>query len=84
MVIQVGKEPDPAKRIRVSQGKRLRRVRKLRQISAHDFAKALDVTDGAVYQWETGLHTPRQSLQVQIAHILDVPWSSIFGLDEVA
>ena len=84
MVIKFGKEPDPAKRIRLGQGNRIRSTRKLRQMSIEDFAAAVGVTPGAVSQWETGRFAPRQHVQVKIATVLDVPWSSLFGLDEVA
>lgn len=84
MVIQLGHEPDPAKRIRKAQGKKLRQARKLKQISRQELADALKVTVGAVSQWENGTTSPRQHHQLAIAKHLDIPWSFIFGLDDQA
>lgn len=84
MVLKVGHEPNPAKRIRQKQGETMRKIRLLREKSIHDLAEAVGVTDGAVSQWETGRFTPRQEIQVRIAKALDVPWSTIFGLDAEA
>jgi len=84
MVIKYGREADPAKRIRLSQGSRIRQARKIKGISIEDFAGKLGVTPGAVSQWETGRFAPRQAAQVAIARELDVPHSLLFGLDEVA
>lgn len=81
MVIRMGHEADPAKRRRQRQGETIRKVRKLREMSADQLAEACGVTVGAVSQWETGRFTPRQEMQVRIARALDVPWSTIFGLD---
>lgn len=81
-MVTFGKELDPATRIRKTQGREIRRIRKMRKIEIHDFAAQLGVTQGAVSQWETGRYTPRQHVQVKIATVLDVPWSSIFGLDQ--
>lgn len=81
MVTRLGVEPERGKRIRQTQGATIRNVRTLRGLSIHDFAHAVGVTDGAVSQWETGRFTPRQEVQVRIAEVLNVPWSTIFGLD---
>lgn len=63
----------------------IRKLRQFQQLSIADFAEALDVTPGAVSQWECGRFTPRQHIQVAIAKLLQVPHSAIFGLDaEVA
>lgn len=82
MVIKLGTEPDPRRRIRKRQGEAIRKVRQLKQISIAEFAEQLAVTPGAVSQWETGRFSPRQTMQVRIARVLDVPWSMIFGLDQ--
>lgn len=85
MVRQIGTEQDPAKRIRQRQGKTLRQIREMRGLSMEELASKVGVTDGAVSQWETGRFSPRQHHQVSLARALDVPWSTIFGLDgEVA
>lgn len=84
-VVTFGKQPDVAKRIRERQGATIRKVRALRGLSIQDLAEACNVTPGAVSQWENGTFSPRQALQVAIAKALDVPWSTLFGLDgEVA
>jgi transcriptional regulator with XRE-family HTH domain len=84
MVIKVGVEPDVAKRIRGKQGALIRKVRELRGLTIEEFATQVNVSPGAVSQWETGRFTPRQHLQVEIAKALDVPWVMIFGLDDAA
>lgn len=80
-MMQIGHDPDPAKRRRVRQGQTIRKIRTLRQMSVAELAERCDVTVGAVSQWETGRFTPRQEMQVRIARALDVPWSTIFALD---
>jgi transcriptional regulator with XRE-family HTH domain len=81
MVIKVGVEPDAAKRIRARQGAVIRKVRELRGLTIEELAEKVSVTPGAVSQWECGRFTPRQHLQVKLASVLDVPWSTLFGLD---
>lgn len=81
MITKVGTERDPAKRIRKRQGKAIRQVRKMRGLSGRELAVLVGVTPGAMSQWETGLHSPRQHHQTALATALDVPWSTIFGLD---
>lgn len=81
MVIQVGQEQDPAKRIRVRQGVMIRKTRMLRYLSIAEFAEQLNVHISAVSQWENGTTSPRQAKQIQIAKVLDVPHSMLFGLD---
>jgi len=83
MVIKYGKEMDPLKRIRLAQGDRIRKAR-TPKMSITELAEACGVTPGAVTQWETGLFTPRQAMQIKIARALDVPHSFLFGMDEVA
>lgn len=85
MVTQIGTEKDPAKRIRQRQGKAIRQVRQMRGMTIEELASVVGVTDGAISQWETGRFSPRQHHQVAVAKALDVPWSTLFGLDgEVA
>lgn len=80
-MIQIGNDPDPVRRRRVRQGSTIRKVRRMREMSRTQLAKECGVTVGAVSQWECGRFTPRQEMQVRIARALDVPWSTIFGLD---
>lgn len=81
MVTQIGTEKDPAKRIRQRQGRAIRQVREMRGLTLEELARAVGVTDGALSHWETGRHSPRQHHQAAIARALDVPWSTLFGLD---
>lgn len=84
-VITVGHEPDPRSRRRHRQGALIRKLRHMRDMTIEEFAEVVGVTPGAVSQWETGRFTPRDEMQLRIARALDVPWSTIFGLDaEVA
>jgi transcriptional regulator with XRE-family HTH domain len=91
MVQTVGREPDPAKRLRKKQGARLRDVRKnfrgltLEQVADRMRGHGVDVTPQSISMWETGVTTPRPHMQVAVCRVLDVMPSSIFGLDtEVA
>lgn len=81
MVTKVGTEKDPAKRIRQRQGKAIRQVREMRGMTNRELAELVGVTPGAISQWETGTHSPRQHHQAKVARVLDVPWSTLFGLD---
>lgn len=75
----------PAEAIRRRQGAEIRKFRKFRSLSQAALAGQVGVTKAAVSDWERGASTPRQHLQVEIAKALEVPWSSLFGLDrEVA
>ena len=85
MVRTFGKEPDPAKRINLRQGREIRKIRSMRGMSASALAEAVGVSAGAISQWETGRVSAKNVHQLAVAAALDVPWSSIFGLDgEVA
>lgn len=81
MVIKVGREPDPAKRIRQRQGLLIRKLRTYNQLSVQEFAQKCEVHESAVSHWETGRYTPRPAMQVKIAAALGVPWSTVFSLD---
>ena len=92
MVIQLGHEPNPAKRLRQKQGKTLRQIRvDFRQLSMVQVVERMSALDGititqqAISQWERGETTPRPHLKVAICKVLDVHPSSIWNLDaEVA
>ena len=91
MVITVGHELDPARRLRQKQGKRIKEMRAFRKLTLRQLAAAMSqqqgitITAAAISAWEQGQSTPRQHLQVSLAKALDTPWSSLFGLDgEVA
>lgn len=72
---------DLGARLRRVQGMEIRARRKRLGITIAEFAATLDVTPGAVSQWETGRFSPRMHHQVAIAESLDARWSDIFGLD---
>lgn len=88
----LGREPDPAKRLRKKQGDRLRDIRsKFRQLSVQEVVDRMNELDGisitqqAVSLWERGETTPRPHMQVAICRVLDVHPSTIWNLDaEVA
>ena len=92
MVIQLGHEPNPAKRLRQKQGALLRQIRtEFRRKTVAQVVAAMNALDGititqqAVSQWERGETTPRPHLKVAICRVLDVHPSSIWNLDgEVA
>lgn len=92
MVYKVGREPDPAKRIRQRFGSQIQTLRKFRKMSVTDLARAitergaaagvsLTVTPAAVVQWETGKTSPRPVMQIAIAEALETTWLSIFSLE---
>lgn len=74
----------PAEAIRLRQGKKIREYRQHWKKSQATLADELGVTKAAVSEWERGVSTPRQHLQLDIAKALHAPWSILFGLDEVA
>lgn len=86
MVIKSGREPDPAKRIRLKQGNLIRQIRTMRGMSRQELADAIaeqgvTITVHSVSQWENAVASPRPVMTIAIAKALDVPWSTIFSLD---
>ncbi len=71
----------PAAAIRQRQGDEIRKFRGFRKLSQSGLADVVGVTKAAVSEWERGESSPRPHIQVAIARALDVPWSTIFGLD---
>lgn len=71
----------PAAAIRRRQGGEIRKFRQFKKLSQAVLADMVGVTKAAVSEWERGASSPRQHLQVEVARALDIPWSSIFGLD---
>ena len=84
MVIRMGQEADPAKRIRQRQGASIKQVRLLRDIDRATLAATVGVTVSALTQWENGVTAPRQLHQVAIALALNVPHAVLFNLDGLA
>jgi transcriptional regulator with XRE-family HTH domain len=89
-MISLGHEPNPAKRIRLAQGSKLRALREFRGWTLRVLAEkmseqeGISVTSAAISEWERGVSTPRQHMQVAVARALDTPWASVFSLDERA
>lgn len=84
-VVLVGNTPNSsAEAIRARQGRMIRQYRTTWKMSQEQLAESVGVTKAAVSEWERGVSTPRQHLQVSIARTLRAPWAIIFGLDEVA
>lgn len=88
MVRTFGHEPDPAKQLRLKQGGRLKEARtKFRKLTLEQLATKMSeggvaVTPQAISLWERGGATPRPHMQVAVCRALDVPHSSIYGLDQ--
>lgn len=83
-VMQFGSEPDPLVRLRHRQGAAIKTARRMRGMTGTALAEAIGRTQGAVSQYESGRVTPPQDVQIAIARVLDVPWSLLFSVDEVA
>ncbi len=66
-------------------GDRLRAERQARALTLKQMAETISavapVTAQAVNQWERGHTSPTPAMQLAVARALDVPWSTIFGLD---
>ena len=88
-VITLGRDPDPAHRLRTSQGAKLRTTRELRGLSQHHVARIMErngvtITPQAISQWERGETTPRPHMRVAVARALDIAPSTIWNLDDEA
>lgn len=92
MIYKVGRESDPAVRIRQRFALQIQTMRKFRKLTVTDLARAitergtdagldLRVTPAAVVQWETGKTSPRPVMQLAIAEALETTWLSIFSLE---
>lgn len=86
-MIVVGTDPNPAQRLRHVQAKKIRALRNLRGLTLRSLADEMcklpniSVTSAAISEWERGVSTPRQHMQVALAKALDTTWSSLFDLD---
>lgn len=56
---------------------RIREAREKAGMTQAEFARALGVTQGAVYQWENGLTSPRLKVLVTMAELLKVPLNDL-------
>lgn len=48
-------------------------------LSVRDVMKALDVSDGAVYQWETGVTVPRVPMLLKLAELFHCSTDELLG-----
>ena len=55
----------------MSVGERITELRKLREMSQGDLAKAMSVSRQAVSKWENGLNSPDTIKLIQLAEVLD-------------
>lgn len=58
----------------------LKILRKQRNIKQSEMAAALNVTQGAVANWEKGLRAPSLDILPDIARLLDVSIDQLFGI----
>ena len=58
----------------------LKTLRKQRKIKQSEMAAALNVTQGAVANWEKGLRAPSIDILPGIARLLDVSIDQLFGI----
>lgn len=59
-----------------------RTARKAAGLSVRDVCKALNVSDAAVYQWETGVTTPTASRLKQLAQLYHCSVDQLLAVDE--
>lgn len=79
----------PSEAMRLRQGNKIKEYRKLRLShglpgSQQWLAAQCGVTKAAVSEWERGLSSPRQHLQLEIAKALNAPWYVLFAPPEAA
>lgn len=79
-VLTLGKEPDPAKRLRKAWGNNIMQLRELRQMSRDELANAVGVSSAAVGQWERGETAPRSHHQIAVADALNCEHSVVFPM----
>lgn len=88
--ITIGKEEDPARRLRVKWGQSIRSCRGIRELSLRQLADRMNdfgcpVTAAAIGMWERGETAPRPHHQVGVCKALGMPHSVVFQIaDEVA
>lgn len=79
-IIAVGRETDPAKRLRKAWGENIARLRALRGLTRADLAQRVGVTEQAVGTWERGETSPRPHLQIAVAAALDCEHGVVFPM----
>lgn len=63
-------------------GKRLRELRKQKNLSQEKLAEAVGVAPFTVYRWETALDAPEFDRLEQIAQALDTPVKDLFDFPQ--
>lgn len=79
-VVSIGREQDPAKRIRKAWGDNIAQLRALRAMSRAALANKVGVTEAAVGMWERGETAPRPHIQIAIANALDCDHGVVFPM----
>lgn len=62
-------------------GQRIKEIRQDKNLNQRDFAKLINVTQGALCRWERGENTPSIEILYQIANILNVSSDYLIGLE---
>lgn len=79
-MVTVGREPDPAKRLRKAWGVNIAHLRELRGLTRAELAERVGVTEQAVGTWERGESSPRPHLQIAVAEALDCEHGVVFPM----
>lgn len=88
-MIQIGREPDPAKRLKQAWGAAIRQVREMQGLTLDEVAEAMTqagcrITPQAISAWERGETAPRWHHQFAVAKVLNTTHNQLFGIHEVA
>lgn len=62
-------------------GQRIKEIRQEKNLSQRDFAKLLNITQGALCRWEKGENLPNIEILFQIAKTLEVSADYLIGLE---
>lgn len=63
-------------------GYRIKEIRQEKKLNQREFAKLLNVTQGALCRWEIGENVPNLEVLFQIAKILDISADYLIGLTD--
>ena len=85
----LGREADPAKRLREAWGAAIRDQRTFLRLSLDEVAEAMEadgtpVTAAAIGMWERGETAPRWHNQFAVARVLQTTHARLFGSAEAA
>jgi transcriptional regulator with XRE-family HTH domain len=70
---------DADRQAKITLGKRIRAAREAAGLSQHQLALRLNITAGAVGQWELGLVAPKQVTLMKLPQILEVSHEELMG-----